>query len=409
VIAMQKSAPNPADLLPDAPQDTPAIGRVLVVDDDRLSRSIHRTFLAAKFHVTTASSGKEALEICREQLPDLVLLDVDMPEMDGYETCRRLRETTAIPIIFITAHTSMEEHLRAYDAGGNSLFTKPVHSDILVRTVTLAINQYRTTATLADEKRALEKMAMGYRNSVSQSGALLEFTRSSIASQDYRELAEHLRVAVQSYGLSCSIRINHPDGPTVVTDHGTPTPLELSIFEHVSEIGRLFQFKNRLVINYDRASIIVSNMPDETEDPQRVGLLRDSLSLLAETAEAVARNIDLRKSARQNTRQMRTALLGAEDAMHQLEENHRRMLLDVRLLRQDQVDEIERAFTWLNISQTQEAAIASTMGHSVQRILDRLVDGNQFETGIECVLTALHAGRSPQSLEAHSAQPTAGA
>ncbi|RIX49806.1 MAG: response regulator [Rhodocyclales bacterium GT-UBC] len=395
-----------ADPLDELPQEASATGRVLVVDDDRLSRSIHRTFLAAKFDVTTAVSGQEALERCKVHLPDLILLDVDMPEMDGYETCRKLREFTAIPIVFITAHTSMEEHLRAYDAGGNSLFTKPVHSDILVRTVTLAIEQYRKTATLADEKRALEKMAMGFLNSVSQSSALLDFTRSSLASQEYGELAEHLRRAVQQLGLSCSVRINHPGGPTVVTDHGAPTPLELSIFEHVSEIGRLFQFKNRLVINYDRASIIVSNMPDESEDPQRAGLLRDSLNILAEAAEVVARNIDQKKAARQNTRQMRTALVGAEEALNRLGEQHRRMLHDVRLLLQDQVDEVERAFTWLNISQNQEAAIAATMNQSTQRVLDRLSNGDEFETGYELVMASLHAGRGAKAPEACPAPST---
>lgn len=396
---MHRYSPSPADMFSDLPLEGEITGRVLVVDDDRLSRSIHRTFLAAKFDVITANSGKEALEICREQLPDLILLDVDMPEMDGYETCRKLREITSIPIVFITAHTSMEEHLRAYDAGGNSLFTKPVHSDILVRTVALAINQYRTAAALADEKRALEKMAMGFLTSASQSGALLNFTRSSIASQDYRELAEHLLVATQSLGLSCSVRINHPGGPTVVTDHGAPSPLELSIFEHVSEIGRLFQFKNRLVINYDRASIIVSNMPDEAQEPERAGLLRDSLTILAETAEALAVNIDMKKESQKNAEQMQIALTGAEDAMYDLGENHRRMLLDVRLLLQEQMDEIEKAYTWLNISQTQESAIASTMNHSVQRVLDRLTSGADFETRFGRVLSALHSGRNAKPVE----------
>jgi len=240
---------------------------------------------------------------------------------------------------------------------------------------------------------------MGFLTSASQSGALLNFTRSSIASQDYRELAEHLLVATQTLGLSCSVRINHPGGPTVVTDHGAPSPLELSIFEHVSEIGRLFQFKNRLVINYDRASIIVSNMPDEAQEPERAGLLRDSLTILAETAEALAVNIDMKKESQKNAEQMQIALTGAEDAMYDLGENHRRMLLDVRLLLQEQMDEIEKAYTWLNISQTQESAIASTMNHSVQRVLDRLTSGADFETRFGRVLSALHSGRNAKPVE----------
>lgn len=393
---MHRYTPNPAEGL----FASEITGRILVVDDDRMSRSIHRTFLAARFDVITASSGKEALAICQEQLPDLILLDVDMPEMDGYETCRKLRETTGIPIVFITAHQSMEEHLRAYDAGGNSLFTKPVHSDVLVRTVAIAISQYRAAAALADEKQALEKMAMGFLSSASQSGALLNFMRSSIDCKDYRDLGNQLLVATQSLGLSCSVRINHQDGPTVVTDHGAPSQLELSIFEQVSEIGRLFQFKSRLVINYDRVSIIVSNMPDETEDAQRGGLLRDSLAILAETTEALAINVDMKKEAKANAEQMQIALASAEEAMNELGQNHRRMLLDVRLLLQEQMDDIEKTYTWLNISQAQEAMISSKMNHGAQRVLDRLTSGADFDKRFGQVLASLQAGRNPRSVDA---------
>ncbi len=392
---MHRYTPNPAENA----FEGEVTGRILVVDDDRMSRSIHRTFLAARFDVITASSGKEALAICQEQLPDLILLDVDMPEMDGYETCRKLRETTGIPIVFITAHQSMEEHLRAYDAGGNSLFTKPVHSDVLVRTVAMAINQYRAAAALVNEKQALEKMAMGFLSSASQAGALLNFMRSSIACPDYRDLAKQLLIATQSLGLSCSVRINHQAGPTVVTDHGAPSPLELSIFEQVSEIGRLFQFKSRLVINYDRVSIIVSNMPDEIEDAQRSGILRDSLAILAETTEALAINIDMKMEAQINAERMQIALTGAEEAMLDLGENHRRMLLDVRLLLQEQTDDIEKTYAWLNVSQVQEAAISSKMNHSVHRVLDRLTSGADFESRFGRVLAALHAGRNTKSVE----------
>jgi putative two-component system response regulator len=92
-------------------------GRVLVVDDDKITRILHRTLLSNQFDVETASSGEEALKMCSERLPDLILLDVIMPDMDGYETCLQIREFTDIPIIFATGNETLDEHMAAFDAG----------------------------------------------------------------------------------------------------------------------------------------------------------------------------------------------------------------------------------------------------------------------------------------------------
>ena len=123
---------------------------VLIVDDERVTRAFHRAILAQHFDVLTAASGAEALELCVGQTPDLIVLDVEMPGIDGYETCRRLRAFTSVPILFVTGHQSLEEHLKAFDAGGTDLITKPVNAEIFQRKVAVAIRQYRAAAALAD-------------------------------------------------------------------------------------------------------------------------------------------------------------------------------------------------------------------------------------------------------------------
>lgn len=374
-------------------------GRVLVVDDDRNFRVLHRALLAKQFDVVTASSGSEALQVCREQMPDLIVLDVEMPELNGYEVCRQLREWSQVPIIFVTAHESLEEHLKAYDAGGNSLFVKPVNYNILLRKVGMAIRQHRQTQCLHREKADLERMAMGFLSSASQSGALLNFMRASIVCDDYRSLAQHLVEAIGNLGLSCSVRIMHADGPSVVTDHGEPTPLELSIFDHIAEIGRIFQFKKRLVVNYERASIIVSNMPDENEGAERAGILRDSLAILAETAEGLAINVDVRKEAQRKAEQMQIALTSAEHALNELGEKQRHAMLDTRLLLQKLIDDIESAYGWLNTSQTQENTISKTMSQASQRVIERLTREADFDAQFAQVMKSLRAGRDPNTVE----------
>jgi DNA-binding response OmpR family regulator len=369
--------------------DSEVSGCVLVVDDDPTMRTIHRAFLAKQFDVVTVASGKEALKICQEWLPDLILLDVEMPELGGYETCRQLRALTARPIIFATAHQSLEEHLKAYDAGGNDLITKPVNSEILLRKVALAIRQHQATAKIAHEKDSLQQMAMSFLSSMGESGTLLNFMRASVGSRSHHTLAENLVEATKNFNVRCSVLIRHENGPTALNAAGETSPLELAILEQSADMGRIFQFGHRLVVNYDRVSIIVADMPSETDFPEEAGRIRDNLVILAETAEALCDNVDMRLESTLRAEQLQVALSSAEEALGNLRQKYLDMLGDTRLLLQALVDEVERTYAWLETNQSQETAISETMDRSVQRILALLAAGGDFDEQFDLVLAAL--------------------
>lgn len=103
---------------------------ILVVDDDPLSRKITSGVLqAAGFHLLTAGSGEEALHLIKTSTPALAVLDVLMPDMDGFELCRHLRrspETAPIPIIILTGLKELDDRLQAYDAGADDFIPKPL-------------------------------------------------------------------------------------------------------------------------------------------------------------------------------------------------------------------------------------------------------------------------------------------
>ena len=104
--------------------------KLLIVDDKAANLDLLREMLAPLGHqIFFATSGAKALEIATSALPDLVLLDVMMPEMDGFETCHRFKQDAAlreIPIIFVTARTDVEDLARGFAAGAVDYITKPV-------------------------------------------------------------------------------------------------------------------------------------------------------------------------------------------------------------------------------------------------------------------------------------------
>ena len=101
-------------------------GKVLVVDDEPQIRRVMRVILAGEnYEVMEARSGEAALLRFREFLPDLVLLDLNMPGMNGLETCRNIRDTSDVPIIVLTVRREEEEKVEALDAGADDYVTKP--------------------------------------------------------------------------------------------------------------------------------------------------------------------------------------------------------------------------------------------------------------------------------------------
>jgi len=140
--------------------------RVLVVDDDRNLRKIIATNLElAGFSVETASDGPEALELVEQLQPDIVLLDLMMPYMDGYEVARRIRNhqnpTIAnVPIIILTAKGETEDKLRGFEAGADDYITKPFGPQELLARVRAKIRRVEVDASLSPLTRLPGNLAI---------------------------------------------------------------------------------------------------------------------------------------------------------------------------------------------------------------------------------------------------------
>jgi len=108
--------------------------RVLLCDDQPINIRLANALLKGDYEIFMATSGLQAIELCEKVVPDLILMDVNMPGLNGYETCERLKQNTAtlgIPVIFLTGLQSEEDEVKGFDAGGVDFISKPINGTVL--------------------------------------------------------------------------------------------------------------------------------------------------------------------------------------------------------------------------------------------------------------------------------------
>jgi signal transduction histidine kinase len=183
--------------------------RILVVDDDRVNLRIVGGILRHEGYVISeAVSGEQALEVYAEFRPNLVLLDVMMPGIDGFETCRILRKTygdTGAPVIFVTAKSEAEDIVMGFDAGGVDYLTKPFRpKEVLARIRTHLSNQLlveQLSKANAAKDRFLGMCAHDLRNPLSSIRGLAELMNENaigILTAEQREIVHTIYGASQS-------------------------------------------------------------------------------------------------------------------------------------------------------------------------------------------------------------------
>ena len=117
--------------------------KILVVDDDPNVIAIAKELLDEDYNLKTATTGEEALKIARDFIPDLIILDIMMPGMDGYEVCRRLREQSIlldVQIIMVSSKGELEDRIKGKEMGADDYITKPFEEENLLESVSFFLN-----------------------------------------------------------------------------------------------------------------------------------------------------------------------------------------------------------------------------------------------------------------------------
>ncbi|MBV1920205.1 MAG: response regulator, partial [Pseudomonadales bacterium] len=235
---------------------------VLVVDDESTNRLLMKSVLKKRYNVIAFGSGEECVEYLGKNAVDLIIMDVCMPEMDGYETCKiikkeiRLRDT---PVIFLSAYCALENKLQGYEVGGDDYLTKPYEPEELLIKVK---SQIALKESLAESK----DMAMMAITNSSELGTVNNFYERSFSCDTIDNLAHQIIGTCHSFGLECSLQIRSLSGClNVSSTRKQCTALEIDLMAQIRGGERIIHFGRRTAFNFERISLIIENMPRDNE------------------------------------------------------------------------------------------------------------------------------------------------
>ena len=250
--------------------------KILVVDDDPRNVRLLAHLLATKgYEVVTATSGPEAVERVETDRPDLVLLDVVMPGMSGYEVCKKIREdlaTGVLPVVMVTALDPAQERLKGLEAGADDFLTKPINQlELLarVRSLLRIKELYDTVETqaaqLAEWNKTLEERVAEQLGELDRVSRLKRFLSPQLAelivsSGDDRFLESHRREITVVF---CDLR-----GFTAFAESAEPEEVMTVLREYHAAIGPLiFQFEGTLERFAGDGLMVFFNDPLPCPDP----------------------------------------------------------------------------------------------------------------------------------------------
>jgi adenylate cyclase len=257
--------------------------RILLVDDNPLNLDILQTRLAAHgYEILTASDGEEALALVKEHQPDLILLDIMMPKIDGLEVCRQLKADSSLafmPIIMVTAKADSQDVIAGLEAGGDEYLAKPVDQAALVARVKsmLRIKSLHDTvqeqavrleaqaAELADWNHTLEQRCAAQLAELERTGRLKRFLSPQLAeavvsSGDETLLESHRREITVVF---CDLR-----GFTAFAETSEPEEVMAVLREYHAALGELiFRFEGTLERFAGDGLMVFFNDPLPCPDP----------------------------------------------------------------------------------------------------------------------------------------------
>ncbi|MAK91540.1 MAG: response regulator [Oleibacter sp.] len=263
---------------------------VMIVDDAPENRLVLSTLLESDYQTSEAECGEDAINMLSDARPDLILLDISMPGMSGYDVCVNIRkkpETRGIPVIFVSAKDSTEERLQGFEAGADDFLTKPIDGNSLLEKVKFHIQRSLEKKEAQKQSQDAMKVAMEAMTSSSELGQIIQFVKEVQTIRTAMQLSTSIMTVASQFGLNTAVLIDTAPATLLGCSKDSMEARLMEKFRTAEQ--RITNMGVRTIIRSGPVVMLIKNMP--YDDESRYGRLKDHLAVLADIASDRAKSI----------------------------------------------------------------------------------------------------------------------
>lgn len=371
--------------------------KVLIIDDDKTWQAFLTAALQDRFTVISALDGCDGLQKATVEKPDSILLDIEMPIMNGYDVCKQLKSdpsTKDIPILFLSCKSSIQEKIYGFEVGGDDYIIKPCESEILKARVSRSTALYSLQNQTAVQVKKAQALAFEAMNSSADLGRSIRFAERTYAMHSFDKLAEGLFQTMGEFGLDTAVMFVTHNGPLFYAQNQYElTPLEKDMFINIHQEGRFCDFGNRTFCNFKLISLLIKNMP--LNDPERYGRIKDAVPWVLGAADGKVGALDLHNtlinqheksisnltSLTQQLGHLKSSLTSTNDSITlSLNSMFSRV---ARLDKNSELDESEKEYQLMLNQLAKNNAIVDELSDCLTCISDLLTDQKRVQAQVE--------------------------
>lgn len=349
--------------------------KVLVVDDDRFVRKVVCRALESFYQTITAENGEQGISKATDEKPDFVLLDVEMPGLNGYEVCDRLKhdpQTQEIPVIFLSSHADIRARMLGYEAGAADFLVKPFEPEELLAKLRVLGQLQKDRDALGQRAKAASDTAFMAMRGSSELGMAIQFIEATYNSESFDSIARHFFDVLAQLQLKGTLLFRTRNGYQYFASQNEVPPLERDVIKTLYESGNRFNdFGCRTQINYSRVALLIKNMP--LNDHEAYGRYKDFLPTMLGSTDAKIKALDTEIALADQTRNLTQSFKVVRNTLVEVGLNLQSTQHEVLGVLRDTIDQLDRRIPTLGLEDDQEKYLIDTLDealHSTHGIIE---------------------------------------
>jgi DNA-binding response OmpR family regulator len=290
--------------------------RILLIDDDTIVHKIAQRQLGKEYELFHAYSAKEGLEQITSTKPDLILLDIEIPETNGYQLCKQIRadkQYDNVAIVFLSGKSAEKDIMLGYELGADDYIVKPFHIDDLLKKVKVLEQNQSKNAALRRKTTQSKDKTPSNAESGNELAQVMAFIEQSYPVDCLETLTNQFFTLTNNWALKCSAMLSHTGTETFFANNNVIKPLEQQILMLTKNSNRTLQFGNRMVVIYPNISVLVKNMPPSSNP--KYDIYKTCLPTLIGTINAKVNVLLDHQSISQQTQQLTDAFIEIKDQL----------------------------------------------------------------------------------------------